>query len=115
MKAKLLLVLPLAGLLSACATTTVQSTSEAIVQKNLSAQDQAHLNTMMSTANDGEHSVWHNSEGNIAFDLITSNTHVNAQGLPCRNYTLVIDRDYHRKITVTALGCRDNGEWKDQG
>jgi hypothetical protein len=118
MKTKSWLVLSflsLAGLLSGCATTSVQSTSANIVQENLSKQDQAQLNAMMNTANDGESSAWHNTAGNTAFELTTHDTHVNAQGLPCRNYVLVIDRDYHRKITVNALSCRDNGEWKDQG
>jgi surface antigen len=114
MKTKLLWVLPMAGLLTACATTSVPGTADDSVQQNLSAADRVQLKKFMNTTHDGEPAVWHNSEGNTAFELTTADTHVNAQGLPCRNYTLVIDRDYHSKITVTGLSCRDDGEWKDQ-
>ncbi len=116
MKIKLLLALSTAVLLSGCATvsTTGGDSTTSIIQQNLSQADQTEFDGMMNTAKDGVPVNWRNSEGNTSFDLTTSDTHVNGQGLACRNYTLMIDRDYHRKITVSALACRDNGQWKDQ-
>ncbi len=114
MKSKLLLILSATVLLSGCATVSPQNTSTDMIQQNLSQTDQAEFNNMMNTAKDGVPVDWRNSEGNTSYDLVTSNTEVNGQGLACRNYTLIIDRDFHRKKTVTAVACRDNGQWKDQ-
>ena len=113
MKLKILLILSAAVLLSGCATVSTETTTTNMIQQNLSQADQTEFNSMMNTARDGVAVDWRNSEGNTAFDLTTSNTHVNGQGLACRNYTLVIDRDYHRKMTTSAAACRDNGQWKN--
>jgi surface antigen len=114
MKTRLLLILSATLLLSGCATVSTQNTSTDVIQQNLSQADQAEFNNRMNTAKDGVPVDWRNSEGNTSYDLTTSNTRVNGQGLACRNYTLMIDRDYHRKITTSAVACRENGQWKDQ-
>lgn len=113
MKTRLILILSAAVLLSGCATMSPENTTPDVIQQNLSQTDQTELNTRLNTIKDGQPSYWKNSEGNTSFDLTTSNTHVNGQGLPCRNYTLVIDRDYHRTITTSAIVCREDGQWKN--
>lgn len=113
MKPKLILILSAAVLLSGCATMSPENTTPDVIQQNLSQADQTEFNAKLNTIRDGEPAVWHNSEGNTSFDLTTSNTRVNEHGLPCRDYTLIIDRDYHRKITTSAVACRDDGLWKN--
>lgn len=114
MKVKLLLVLSAAVLLSGCATVSSQGGETDVIQQNLSKTDQTEYNSMMNTAKDGVPINWRNSEGNASYNLTTSNTHINSQGLPCRNYTLLINRDYHLKITTSGVACRNDGQWGNQ-
>lgn len=97
--------------LSGCATMSPRNTSPDNLTSLLSAEDKQEFNMKMNTAQDGVTTVWRNKADTIGFKLTTRDTHVNAQGLPCRSYTLVINPDYHRKKTMSTVACRDNGDW----
>jgi surface antigen len=115
MKAKLFLLGCFGLVISGCATMSAKTTSPDIVQQALSSADQKALNLRLDTGKENEPQIWQNDEGNIHYQLTIAHTYINDQGMPCRNYTLLVDRDYHRKQVTTAVACRDNGKWKNQG
>lgn len=95
-------------MLSGCSTLVTPAQT---LQQGLPSADQQQLNTVLNTAKDNQPQVWHTDNGDTLYQLTTTNTRVNDQGQPCRDYALLVDRKYHRKQTTTATVCRDNGQW----
>ena len=100
-----LLSLGLAG----CATAQLNPGD---VQQNLSSDMQKQWNHVLNTANDNQPQVWQAPDDKTRYELTTSNTKVNSAGEPCRNFTLVIDREYHRKQSTQGVACRQGDGWQ---
>jgi hypothetical protein len=102
-------------LLSGCATMSPKSTTPDGLAKFLSSDDKQAFNLKMNTTKDGVPTVWRSKAGDTGFELTATHTHVNEQGLPCRNYVLIVNPDYQRKHVTTAIACRENGDWISSG
>jgi hypothetical protein len=100
-------------LLTGCATLAPKAVAPTLVSQGLSSDDAKQLNLMIDTVKDNQQATWHSDDGKILFQLTTSNTTVNDQGRPCRNYTLLVAPDYSRKQQSTGVACRDdNAQWQ---
>lgn len=83
------------------------------LQQNLPTDMQQKFQEAVNTATDGDAVSWQNDEGNITYTLTTSDTHVNAQGEPCRNYQFIVDQSFHRTQQTTGEICRNrDGQWQ---
>jgi hypothetical protein len=109
MKLKLsLIVVGIIGL-SSCATFMGPETQPSITQK----PDQKLLNTAFNTAKDNVTKSWVGSDQDVRYRLTTTNTHVNYQGVPCRDFSLVTSKSFYRGDTLTGTACRYDGQWTD--
>ncbi|MDX2165345.1 MAG: hypothetical protein SFW07_08060 [Gammaproteobacteria bacterium] len=106
MKLKLGLILLCAGFLSSCAT--MGGPQRSITQET----DQSQLNLAFNTAKDGTMQKWEGSNGN-EYHLLTSNTHVNYQGVPCRHFSLDVIKSFYRGESLSGTACRYDGKWTD--
>jgi len=75
--------------------------------------NQKELNAMLNTAKDNVNKSWVSEDGDTHYSLDTSNTHVNYQGVPCRDFTLVITKSFYRGDTLAGTACRYDGQWTD--
>lgn len=107
MKFKLGFIVLGLGLLSGCAT--VAGPQNSITQQ----ADQKELNIAFNTAKDGTPKTWIAESEDTHYNLLTSGTHVNYQGVPCRNFELSITKSFYRGETLTGTACRYNDKWTD--
>ncbi len=105
MKLKFCGVLLCLGFLSSCATAGGPHNS--ITQQ----ADQSQLNLAFDTAKDGTTQTW-TSDG-AQYHLRTSDTHVNYQGVPCRNFNLDISKSFYAGNAISGTACRYDGKWTD--
>ncbi|HEV2614718.1 MAG TPA: hypothetical protein VGV92_08435 [Gammaproteobacteria bacterium] len=107
MKLKLGLVLLAVASLTGCATISGP-------QSSITHQpEQKELNVAFNTAKDGTVKSWVGVNDGTRYHLTTSNTHVNYQGVPCRDFTLVISKSFYRGETLTGTACRYDNQWTD--
>lgn len=93
--------------LSGCATVSGP-------QSSITRQpEQKELNIAFNTAKDGIVKSWVGVNDDARYHLTTSNTHVNYQGVPCRDFTLVISKSFYRGETLTGTACRYDNQWTD--
>lgn len=110
MKLKLALVILSMGVLSGCATmggAGGSSTTDSITQ----LPDQPKLISAFNTAKDGVPKEW--AEEDASYQLVVTNTHVNYQGVPCRDFSLVVTKSFYRTQTLLGTACRYKNQWKD--
>lgn len=101
--------------LSGCSTLSPKSIAPQNLQENLPASEIAHLNDALNTAIDNQLITWQSEDGDTTYQITTYRTHVNSYGEPCRYYSLLIDREYHRKIETKGMVCRGStGNWQDK-
>ena len=106
------LLLFLLILLSGCAALPAQQQESAGLSQQLSALDQKDFNQKMNTILDDQSISWQNDDNTARYQLSVQQTHVNDSGAVCRNYSLVIDKNYARKQIINSLACRnENGSW----
>lgn len=107
MKLRLALVLLSVISLSSCASLSGP-------QHSITRQpDQKQLNIAFNTAKDGITKSWVNESESTRYHLTTSHTHVNYQGVPCRDFTLVISKSFLRGETLSGTACRYDDQWSD--
>ncbi len=106
------MVIGLGILLSGCASMSPKEINPAEFQQNLPSDAQQKFQEVVNTAIDGDAVTWQSDEGDVTYTLTTNDTHVNAQGEPCRDYQFVMDKRYHRDQQTTGEVCRQrDGTW----
>ena len=83
--------------LSGCVSMSSNPTPSITQQPN-----QKELNLMLNTAKDNVTKAWVSEDGDTHYSLDTSNTRVNYQGVPCRDFTLVISKSFSFRWAAMA-------------
>jgi hypothetical protein len=99
----------LAGIVSLSGCASLSGPKASITQQ----PDQKQLNVMFNTAKDGVTQSWVGENEDTRYHLTTSHTHVNYQGVPCRDFVLMISKSFYRGETLTGTACRYDNQWTD--